>query len=193
MLNFIQIIYFYIDIKLFSLYAIIEWKVNNMDIMALIDKYIEAAVKKKKLEKMVKSSTLFEEYEKFEENTLFSANKLGIEKENNHHPKYYKETKRNIKSELNQVIYLLKHTYQSYLQTVEKMNQVEIKEATIQLSVKVDEIQKELSLLEKKSSSNLPKKDKNSSDCCLEIEKLTSSLRYYQSFISDLTKRVAKN
>ena len=175
-----------------------------MDIMSIIDRYVERSVRVQKLQEKIESENRGVNYAQIEGDMAFYEKDYDSEKRYNNFANWHKKNITNAQHELSQAKKILEFVHQQYEQTIETMDLIQIKETAIKVSAKKEEIERKIKHLSQRRKWAQHKGDdafKNhnfneeqeyntiSSDCYLEIEKISPSLHYYNAFILNLDYR----
>ncbi len=172
-----------------------------MDIIAVIEKYIELSVRRDNLKNTIENSKRYYNYAKIEGDMAFYDGDYQLEKGYNDSARRHIETQKKAEKDLSQVEQLLEFTHQTYTRTVESLDEVQLKEAAITMSVKKTDVERKIEELSQRRSWATSKGDtafanhnfeeeqeynRISSDCYVEIERIKPTLHYYESFVNDL-------
>lgn len=172
-----------------------------MDIVNIIDKYVEISVKRKNVEKQISNMDEGILHSQIKSEDAFRERDFKLEEVYIKANTKYKQMRDNLEKELVQVIKELENIHQLYLQKVNSMSKNEIEEASVQCSLKINEIDNNYEEISKRREFAIEKgseafKNHNYADeqkyneiadeSYKEMEKIKSSLYYYNSFVSDL-------
>lgn len=175
-----------------------------MDIMSIIDKYVEISVRVQKLQEEIESEKRGINYAQIEGDMAFYEKDYDLERRYNNSANWHKKNVTNAQHELSQAKQLLEFVHQKYEQAIETMDPIQIKETAIKVSAKKEEIERKIEQLSQRRSWAQSKGDdafknhnfneeqeynKISSDCYLEIERISPSLHYYNAFVANLDYR----
>lgn len=178
-----------------------------MDLITVIDKYIEISIRRDNLNKTIESEKDGYAYAKIEGDMAFSEGDYERESGYNTSAIMHKERQASAEKELEQVAQLLEFTHQTYISAVSSMDSIQLKEAAITMSVRKKDIERQIEELSQRrewarlqgdkafASHNFQEEqeyNKISSECYFEINKVEPKIRYYQSFANDLDFRADK-
>lgn len=172
-----------------------------MDIMNIIDKYVEISVKRQRVENSISHIDQSIWHTKIKGEGAFREHDFKLEEEYNKANDYYKQMRENLDKELAQVMQELENIHQIYLQKIDSMSKDEIEDASVQCSLKIDEKNKIMEELSEKREFAIQKgneafKNHNYTDeqkyneiaveSYKEVENIKTSLIYYNSFVYNL-------
>ena len=172
-----------------------------MDIIAVIEKYIELSVRRDNLKNTIENSERFYNYAKIEGDMAFHDGNYQSEKGYNDSARHHIETQEQAEKDLSQVEQLLEFTHQTYTRAVESLDELQLKEAAITMSVKKTEVERKIEELSQRrnwatskghtafANHNFEEEqeyNRISSDCYVEIERIKPTLHYYKSFVNNL-------
>lgn len=178
-----------------------------MDIIAVIEKYIELSVRCDNLKNTIENSKRYYNNVKIEGNIAFHDEKYQSEKYYNDETIHHIETQKKAEKNLSQVEQLHEFTYQTYTRAVESLDEVQLKEAAITMSVKKTDVERKIEELSQRISWATSKGDtafanhnfeeeqeynRISSDCYVKIERIKPTLHYYEYFVNDLNYHANK-
>lgn len=178
-----------------------------MDIIAVIEKYIELFVRRDKLKNTIEISKRNFDYAKTGGDIAFNEGNYQAEKRYNKSLSLYIEAQEKAKKDLSQVEQLLEFTHQTYTKAVQSLDQIQVKEAAITMSVKKADAERKIEELSQRRSWAHSKGDtafanqnyeeeqeynRISSDCYVEIERIRPTLSYYEAFVNDLNYHANK-
>ena len=178
-----------------------------MDIIDIIEKYIELSVRRDNLKNTIENSKRNYAYAKIEGDMAYNEKDYKAEKSYNDSARSSIMLQEQSEKELAQVEQLLEFTHQKYEEKVRSLNELELNEALVTMSVKKSELERHITELSQRRSWAISKGDaayanRNydeereynhiSSECFSEIERLKPTLHYYEAFVNDLNNRLNK-
>lgn len=179
----------------------------DMDIISVIEKYIELSVRRDNLKNTIENSKRDYAYAKIEGDMAFYDGDYQLEKGYNNSASTHIETQEKSEKELSQVEQLLEFARQIYTKTVQSLDELQLKEAAMTMSVKKTDVERKLEELTQRriwanskgdiafSNHNFQEEqeyNRISSDCYEKIERVKPTLHYYETFINDLNYHADK-
>lgn len=178
-----------------------------MDLITVIDKYIEISIRRDNLKETIESEKDGYAYAKIEGDMAFSEGDYEREAGYNTSARMHKKRQAGAEKELEQVAQLLEFTHQTYISAVSSMYSIQLKEAAITMSVRKKDIERQIEELSQRrewarsqgdiafANHNFQEEqeyNKISSECYFEIKKVEPKIRYYQLFANYLNFRADK-
>ena len=172
-----------------------------MDIITIIEKYVELSVRSDALKKTIKDSKDFYTYAKIEGDMAFYEKDYELEKSYNNSARYHIETQGKAENDLAKVDELLAFVHNAYKEAVQSLNGIELKETAITIESKKADIERQIEALSQRRNWATSKGDvafashnfqeeqeynRISSECYFEIERMKPMLYYYSLFVNDL-------
>jgi len=178
-----------------------------MDIITIIEQYIELSVRHDRLNNAIQTEEDGYNYAKIEGDMAYYDKNYKLERMYNDSARNHREMKQNAEKELLQVQQLLAIIHATYTETVESLSASQLNEAAITLSVKKAEVERRVNELSQRrewarSKGDIAYNERNfseeqeynriSSECYLEIRKIEPTIHYYEAFINNLNYHASK-
>lgn len=178
-----------------------------MDIITIIEKYIELSIRRDDLEKTINYCEKSMNYEEIEGDLAFREGNYKSEQSYNKAYRYNSVVKADAQNELDRVMQLLDVINKQYLESIKTLSVEKLKAAAVTMNVKTSDAEREKEELSTRKyyATNLcakaiADKDSNagqlynkiSSECYQSIEKINQTIFYYDSFIKDLNDHIIK-
>ncbi len=179
-----------------------------MNIVSLIEKYIELSIKRDNLNKIIEDAEKKYNYEIVEGDMAFYLKDYKIEKGYNESARRNMEIRDQAKKDLYQVEQLLTPTHETYMKSIQSLDENQLKEALIALSIKKTDIERlneelinrrnwaESKGEESFNNHNIKEEQEYNhiySDCYYKIKKNDQLIRYYESFVNNFNYYINKN
>ncbi len=178
-----------------------------MDIIAIIEKYVELNVRRENLNEAIQSEKDGYIYAKIEGEEAYHDGRYESEKGYNESARRHNENQKKSEKELLQVEQLLHFTHQTYTKAIESLNEIQLKEAAITISSRKDDLERKIKELSQRRDWASSKGDvayskqdykeeqefnRVATECYLEIKKIEPALHYYEAFINNLNYHADK-
>ena len=175
-----------------------------MDKIAIIEKCVELCVRRDTLVHTLERAVRGNNYAKLQGDKAYNAGNYKLESGFNTSTRQHRETEETAKKDLDQVTHLLEFAQQEYIATVESLNPLQLREASLINRKKAEDVEKQIKDLTDCRESAISQGDeayakKNyqeeqvyngiSSSCYIEIEKKKPVAKYYNSFADELKVR----
>ena len=172
-----------------------------MNIINIIENCIELSIRRDRINNTIENSKRYYYYAKVEGDMAFNRKDYEMEKAYNNSARGYIETQDKAEKELTQISQLLDTAYENYNNEIQILNENQLSNAIMILTLKKEEIERKIQELTEHrqlasskgdivfANANYEEEKKYneiSLKCYLEIEKLKILFKYYNKFINDL-------
>ena len=178
-----------------------------MDIITIIENYIELNVRHESLEQEVQTEQAGYDYAKIEGDLAYYEKNYKVEKSYNASARSHRENKQKAEKELLEVKQQLGIIHTRYIATIEELDVDQLRETIQTLTAKKELAERTLEGLNRrieraKSKGDIAYNEHNYedereynrivSDCYREKRKLEPSIRYYDAFITNLNNFIIR-
>lgn len=178
-----------------------------MDIIAVIEKYIELSVRRDNLKNIIENSKRYHKYASNEGDIAFYDKDYKSEKRYNDSARRHIEIQEKAEKILTKVQELLEITHQTYMTTLQTVTESQIIAVSTTISAKKTDAERQIANLSQRidwadSKGDTAFANRNfeeeqeynhiASECYIEIEKIKPKLYYYDTFIKDLNYHATK-